>query len=197
MNALTLRVTDVPVTQNLFPPPGVEPALGRSFTADECRQRADAPQAVLLRPLAAAVRFRPSVVGSKLIFNNRAVTVAGVLPASFDFAALFAPGTSVDIFIPWPLTDETNRRGNTMTIIGRLKPGATVENARPEFALLAKQKEIQHPERNGVVPRLTPLDQGINGRVRLALLVLSGAVGVVMLIVCANLQPEDRTCLPS
>ena len=84
------------------------------------------------------------------MFNNRAVTIAGVLPASFDFAALFAPGTPVDIFVPWPLTDETNRRGNTMTIIGRLKPGASVENARPEFTLLAKQMEIQHPERNPV-----------------------------------------------
>jgi predicted permease len=123
-----------------------------------------------------------------LIFNNRAVTVAGVLPASFDFAALFAPGTPVDIFIPWPLTDETNRFGNTMTMIGRLKPGASVENARPEFTLLAKQMEIQHPERNPVVPRLTPLDQHINGRVRPALLVLACAVGVVMLIVCANLS---------
>jgi len=184
------RVTGVPVTQNLFSLLGVEPALGRSFTAEECRQRAYAPQAVLLsygfwqRRLASD----PSVVGSKLIFNNRAVTVAGVLPASFDFAALFAPGTPVDIFIPWPLTDETNRRGNTMTIIGRLNPGASVENARPEFTLLAKQMEVQHPERNPVVPRLTPLDQRINGRVRPALLVLACAVGVVMLIVCANLS---------
>jgi predicted permease len=124
------------------------------------------------------------------MFNNRAVTVAGVLPAAFDFAALFAPGTPVDIFIPWPLTEETNRRGNTMTIIGRLKPGASVENARPEFIQLAKQMEIQHPspERNPVVPRLTPLDQRINGRVRPALMVLACAVGVVMLIVCANLS---------
>ncbi len=48
--------------------------------------------------------------------------------------------------------------------------------------------EIQHPERNPVVPRLTPLDQRINGRVRPALLVLACAVGVVMLIVCANLS---------
>jgi predicted permease len=184
------RVTGVPVTQNLFSLLGVEPALGRSFTADECRQRANVPQAVLLSYGFWQRRFAsdPSVVGSKLIFNNRAVTVAGVLPASFDFAALFAPGTPVDIFIPWPLTDETNRRGNTMTIVGRLRPGASVENARPEFTLLAKQMEIQHPERNPVVPRLTPLDQRINGRVRPALLVLACAVGVVMLIVCANLS---------
>jgi predicted permease len=184
------RVTGVSVTQNLFPLLGVDPVLGRSFTEDECRQRANVPQAVLLSYGFWQRRFAsdPSVVGSKLMFNNRAVTVAGVLPASFDFAALFAPGTPVDIFIPWPLTEETNRRGNTMTIIGRLKPGASIENARPEFTLLAKQMEIQHPERNPVVPRLTPLDRRINGRVRPALLVLACAVGVVMLIVCANLS---------
>jgi predicted permease len=184
------RVTGVPVTQNLFPLLGVEPALGRSFTADECQQKTYAPQAVLLSHGFWQRRFAsdPTVVGSKLMFNNRPVTVVGVLPASFDFAALFAPGTPVDIFIPWPLTDETNRRGNTMSIIGRLKPGATVQGAQPEFTLLAKQMEIQHPERNPVVPRLTPLDQRINGRVRPALLVLACAVGVVMLIVCANLS---------
>jgi predicted permease len=186
------RVTGVPVTQNLFSLLGVEPVLGRSFTADECRQQAGAPPAVILSHGFWQRRFAsdPSVVGRKLTFNNRAVTVAGVMPASFDFTALFAPGTPVDIFIPWPLTDATNRQGNTMTIIGRLKPGASVENARPEFTLLAKQMEIQHPppERNPVVPRLTPLDQRINGRVRPALLVLACAVGVVMLIVCANLS---------
>ena len=75
-----------------------------------------------------------------------------------------------------------------MKMVGRLRPGATVENAQPEFTLLAKQMEIQHPERNPVVPRLTPLDQHVNGRVRPALLVLACAVGVVMLIVCANLS---------
>ena len=44
------------------------------------------------------------MVGRKLTLNNQPVTVVGVLPASFDFASVFAPGTSVDIFIPWPLT---------------------------------------------------------------------------------------------
>jgi predicted permease len=184
------RLTGVPVTQNFFPLLGVEPALGRSFTADECQQRAYAPPAAILSYGFWQRRFAsdPSVVGRKLTFNNRPVTVVGVLPASFDFAALFAPGTPVDIFIPWPLTAETNRRGNTMTIVGRLKPGATVEAARPEFTLLAKQMEIQHPERNPMDPRLIPLEQRINGRVRPALLVLACAVGVVMLIVCANLS---------
>jgi len=184
------RVTGVPVSQNFFPLLSVEPMLGRSFTAEECEQKAFAPPAALLSYNFWRNRFAsdPSVVGKKLTFNNRPVIVAGVLPASFDFAALFAPGTPIDIFIPWPLTDETNRRGNTMSIIGRLKPGAMVEGARPEFTQLAKQIALQHPERNPVVPRLTPLEQRINGRVRPALLVLACAVGVVMLIVCANLS---------
>jgi predicted permease len=184
------RVTGVQVTQNFFPLLGVDPAFGRSFTAEESQQRAHAPPAVLLSYGFWQRRFAsdPSVVGSKLTFNNRPVTVVGVLPASFDFAAIFAPGTPVDIFIPWPLTAETNRRGNTMKIIGRLKPGATVQGAGAEFPLLASQLNSQHPERNPISPTLVPLEQRINGRVRPALLVLACAVGVVMLIVCANLS---------
>lgn len=184
------RVTGVPVTQNLFPLLGVEPALGRSFTAEECQQRYSALPAVLLSHDFWSRRFAadPSVVGRKLTFNNRPVTVVGVLPASFDFAALFAPGTPVDIFLPFPLTAETNQWGNTMKMIGSRLPGVTVESARAEFTLLAKQLGIQHPERNGIVPRLMPLEERINGPVRPALLVLLCAVGVVMLIVCANLS---------
>jgi predicted permease len=186
------RLTGVPVTENFFSLLGVEPALGRGFTADECRERVNAPRAVLLSHGFWQRRFAsdPSVVGRALTFNNRPVTVVGLLPASFDFAALFAPGAEVDIFIPWPLTDETNRRGNTMAVIGRLNRGATVQGAQAEFTLLARQIQSEHPvpERNPVDPRLVPLEQRINGRVRPALIVLACAVGVVMLIVCANLS---------
>ena len=55
----------------------------------------------------------PNVVGRKLILNNMPAIVVGVLPASFDFASVFAPGTPIDIFIPWPLTDKTKPQGNT------------------------------------------------------------------------------------
>jgi predicted permease len=112
----------------------------------------------------------------------------GVLPSSFDFASVFAPGAPVDIFIPWPLTDKTKPQGNTMTIVGRLKPGATVRGAQAEFTVLAKQLESRHPERNYIIPRLVPLEQHVSGGVRPALFVLACAVGAVMLIVCANLS---------
>ena len=75
-----------------------------------------------------------------------------------------------------------------MKVIGRLKPGATVRSAQAELTMLGKQLESQHPERNPIDPRLAPLAQHVSGAVSPALFVLACAVGVVMLIVCANLS---------
>ncbi|HEU5023274.1 MAG TPA: ABC transporter permease, partial [Bryobacteraceae bacterium] len=130
----------------------------------------------------------PAVIGRTLALNNKPVTVIGVLPQSFDFASLFAPGQTVDLFLPWPLTNETDHFGNTMSVIGRLAPGATIQNAQAEFTVIGQQLGIEHPERNGVRPKLSALQQHISGRVSPALMVLLCAVGVVMLIVCANLS---------
>jgi len=184
------RLTSVPVTQNFFTLLGVQPAIGRSFTVEECQGRFSTPPAALLSHGFWQRRFAsdPAVVGRKLTLNNKPVMVVGVLPASFDFASVFAPGTPVDLFIPWPLTDETNRHGNTMKTIGRLRPGATAQSAQAEFTLLAKQIGSQHPEWNGIMPRLSPLNRHVSGRVSPALMILACAVGVLMLIVCANLS---------
>jgi putative ABC transport system permease protein len=184
------RLTSAPVTQNFFTLLGVQPLIGRSFTAEECQGRFDTPPAALLSHGFWQRRFAsdPAVVGRKLALNSKPVVVVGVLPASFDFASVFAPGTPVDVFIPWPLTDETNRHGNTMRVLGRLRPGATARSAQAEFTLLAKQLESQHPERNPVNPKLSPLRRHVSGRVTPALIVLACAVGIVMLIVCANLS---------
>jgi predicted permease len=184
------RLTSVPVTGNFFAVLGVQPAIGRSFTAAECQGRYSAPPAMLLSYSFWRRRFAadPNVVGRKLTLNNNPVTVVGVLPASFDFGSVFAPGTLIDIFVPWPLTDKTKPQGNTMKIVGRLKPGATVRGAQAELTMLGKQLESRHPERNYIAPLLVPLAQRVSGGVRPALFVLACAVGVVMLIVCANLS---------
>jgi predicted permease len=188
----TERLTSARVTQNFFPLLGVQPTVGRSFAIEECQGRVSTPPAVLLSYGFWRRRFAadPAVVGRKLTLNSNPVMVVGVLPASFDFASIFAPGTPVDVFVPWPLTDETNRFGNTTQGIGRLRPGATVQSAQAEFTLLAKQLESEHPtpERNPVRPRLSPLNRHVSGRVSPALIVLACAVGVVMLIVCTNLS---------
>jgi predicted permease len=184
------RLTSVPVTENFFGVLGVQPAIGRSFTAAECQGRYSAPPAMLLSYSFWQRRFAsdPNVVGRKLTLNNRPAAVVGVLPTSFDFGSVFAPGTPIDIFVPWPLTDQTKPFGNTMRVIGRLRPGVTAQSAQAEFTTLAKQLESQHPERNGITPVLEPLAQRVSGPVSPALFVLACAVGVVMLIVCANLS---------
>ena len=75
-----------------------------------------------------------------------------------------------------------------MAIIGRLKPGIGIGSAQAELKILAEQITRAHPERNDFEGRLTPLAEHVSGRIRPALLVLACAVGVVMLIVCANLS---------
>jgi predicted permease len=184
------RLTSVPVTGNFFGLLGVQPAIGRSFTTEECRGRYAAPPAMLLSYSFWRRRFNsdPHVVDRRLTLNNRPVTVVGVLPASFDFGSVFAPGTQIDVFVPWPLADKAKPTGNTMKIIGRLKPGATVPGAQAELTMLGKQLTSQYPERNPIFPSLLPLEQHVSGPVSPALFVLACAVGVVMLIVCANLS---------
>jgi len=184
------RITGVPVTGNLFALLRVEPAIGRWFTKEECEGKYSAPPAVILSNSFWRTRFAsdPDVVGHALTLDGRPVTVVGVLPASFDFASVFAPGTPVDAFIPWPLADKTKPQGNTMAVVGRLKPSVSISSAQAELTTLARQLESQHPERNGIKPRLVPLEKRVSGQTRPALVVLMCALGVVMLIVCANLS---------
>jgi predicted permease len=182
------RLSGVPVSGNFFQLLGIQPQLGRLFTAEECKWHG--PKAVLLSHGLWARRFGsdPAIVGRTLTINDDPVTVAGVLPASFDLASVFAPGSHFDLYFPFPLTDETNRQGNTMAIIGRLKPGVAIGSAQAELKILAGQIVRAHPERNDFEGKITPLAEHVSGRVRPALLVLACAVGVVMLIVCANLS---------
>ena len=182
------RLSSVPVSCNFFPVLGVEPELGRQFTGEECKWHG--PKAVLLSHGFWERRFASdrSIVGRPLTLDNEPVMVAGVLPASFDFSSIFAPGSHIDLFAPFPLTAETNRWGNTMAIVGRLKPGVEIGSARAEIKIVADRITRAHPERNSFEGHVTPLADHVSGRMRLALMVLGCAVGVVMLIVCANLS---------
>jgi predicted permease len=182
------RLSGVPVSENFFDLLGVQPQLGRTFTAQESAW--NGPKAVLLSHGLWTRRFGsdPAIVGTSLTLNDEPHTVVGVLPESFDFASVFAPGSRFDLYFPFPLSPETNRWGNTMAMIGRLKPGVTAAAAQAETRLIAAQITREHPERNSFEGFVKPLADQVNGRMRLALWVLAGAVGVVMLIVCANLS---------
>ncbi|HKW56080.1 MAG TPA: ABC transporter permease [Candidatus Acidoferrum sp.] len=182
------RLTSVPVTQNFFPLLGVEPQVGRQFSAEECVW--NGPRVAMLSNSLWRRKFAadPSIVGKALKFDGGPVTVVGVLPASVDFGTIFAPGTTVDMYEPFPLTPETNRWGNTLAIVGRLEPGATMGQAQAEAAILGPQLQRENPKLNEFDPKLSMLAAHVSGRLRPALVVLACAVGVVMLIVCANLS---------
>jgi predicted permease len=182
------RFTNVPVTQNFFSMLGVQPVLGREFTPDEASD--NGPHAVMLSYGLWQRRFNgdPRIIGQAINIDGALSTVVGVVPESFDFGDIFAPGTHVDLFTPFPLTDRTNRWGNTIAIVGRLKPGVTLAAAQAETKVLGSALQHDHPERNGFTPELSYLSQHVSGRIRPALVLLACAVGVVMLIVCANLS---------
>jgi predicted permease len=182
------RLSGVPVSENFFEVLGVKPWLGRSFNAQESAW--NGPKAVMLTHGLWLRRFNgdPTIVGRAVVINDEPHTVVGVLPASFDFASVFAPGSRFDVYFPFPLSPETNRWGNTMAMIGRLKPGVTAAQAHAEVTALAPQMRREHPERNNFTGLVRPLADKISGNVRLAVIVLAGAVGMVMLIVCANLS---------
>ena len=182
------RLTGAPVSENFFRLLGVRPQLGRLFTTEECRW--NGPQAVLLSHRLWERRFAsdPTIVGRAITLNDAPVTVVGVLPASFDFATVFAPGGRIDLYRPFPLSEETNGWGNTLSLIGRLKSGVTVEAARAEVKMIAERSNRDHPGRNTFLPMVSMLRKHVSGQFRSAMFVLACAVGLVMMIVCANLS---------
>jgi predicted permease len=183
------RLSGVPVSDNFFDVLGVRPALGRTFNREECNW--NGPKAVLLAHGFWERRFNSdaSIIGTALTINNEPHAVIGVLPASFDFGSVFAPGSHFDLYFPFPLAEQTNRWGNTMAMIGRLKPGVTAEAAHAEVRTIAAQLTAEtRGRRNAFEGNVKPLRDQVSGRIRLAVWVLAGAVGMVMLIVCANLS---------
>ncbi|HEY3744123.1 MAG TPA: ABC transporter permease [Bryobacteraceae bacterium] len=183
------RLSGVSVTQNFFNVLGIAPELGRGFTDEE--SKFNGARAVILSHPFWQRRFDadPQVIGRKIILNDVPVTVVGVMPESFDFGAIFAPGRHFELLAPFPLSPETNRQGNTMALVARLSPGATIQSAQAELTILGKQLTAAHRrDRNDFGGFVSPLVEHVSGRVKPALVVLACAVGVVMLIVCANLS---------
>ena len=182
--------TGIGITPNFFQVLGVDPLMGRLFRQNESLPNAG--QVVLLSYPMWQRQFHadPSVLGRTVDFNGRSFTVVGVLPRSFDFGAVFAPGTKVDLFVPIDFQG-TRVDGNTITLIGRLKPGVTVAQARSEARILFPKLDamVDHPEYTPNYKAYpTPLKEYVSGKLHRSLIVLWSAVGLVLLIVCVNLS---------
>ena len=190
-----VTITEIDVIGNFFQVLGVKPQLGRLFTPEEARGAAmGLPHFVILSNTWWKRQFNAdrNIVGRTLDLNGSQATVVGVLPDSFDFGAVFSPGARVDVFAPLNL-DEARNWGNIITLLGRLKPDVSVEQARAEAAVLAPRiyQNAKHPEtlgvyRDNIFP--VPLKEHVSGKVRRSLIVLWSAVGMILLIACVNLS---------
>jgi predicted permease len=183
------RVAAARVSANFFSTLGVQPALGRDFTRDD-----DNPTAVRVAILSHSLWRRrfggsPSVVGSRITLNSEDYTVVGIMPAGFGSPAVFGPALVPDLWTPLRFSEERTQRGTGyMFVLARLRPDVPLATAQAEMGTLSKQFEAaQPPVYGGKLLTLVTLHQQVVGRVRRILLVLWGAVGCVLLIVCTNL----------
>ena len=177
------------VSSNLFQVLGIAPMLGRDFRWDE--EHAGNRAIMLSYPLWLS-RFggRRDVVGQQIKLDGEPYTVAGVMPKGF----LFPAETSVEAWTSIATDAEgkdpsTRQRGQDgLEVIGRLKPGVTVEQAKADLSSVARGLAVQYPDSNKwyTTAAVTPELEYLVGKTRSALEVLFGAVGLLLLIACVN-----------
>jgi putative ABC transport system permease protein len=194
---LTLTGADEPsivnaaaVTPEIFPLLNAKPLAGRTLLPEDGKQGA-APVAVLNENLwRSHFGSNPTLIGQSITLDKRSFTVVGILPASFRYPD-GAPRQDVWISVAQdplfgPLISQPGAR--LVVGIGRLKPGVSVTQAQAEMDTLGARFAKDFPAQDsGFTIRIEPYRQAVVGNVKSALLILLGAVGLLLLIACANI----------
>jgi putative ABC transport system permease protein len=179
-----VRLRSARVTANFFTVLGVTPALGRAFLPEE--DTYGSHQVVVLSDALWRRQFgaNPGIVGQSILLNGTAYRVVGVAPPEMT------QPQGVDLWSPLafnPAERPPSRRGDFLFVIGRLKDGVTVAQAKTEMQSIMSRLEREYPGTNqGWSADVVPLHDELVGPVRPALLIFAGAVGLVLLIACAN-----------
>jgi putative ABC transport system permease protein len=176
-------VSVISTQANFFHVLGVSPQIGRAFAAGEDRKGAD--RIVLLGHAFWKTHFagRPEALGKTLELNSNPYTIIGVMPAWFR-----GPGQA-DLWVPLDMSLENiGRRGShSWRGIGRIKAGVTLEQARADLRAIAERLEKQFPDSNRNVDAVViPMREWLVGGFGDQLWIMFGAVGLVLLIACAN-----------
>ncbi|HKY26752.1 MAG TPA: ABC transporter permease [Pyrinomonadaceae bacterium] len=164
---------------------GVKPLLGRDFVDEDDRQGAT-PTVILSYGLWNR-RFAgdPNIIDKQITLNNQSYTVVGVTSQTFQYG-----GVDAEVTIPIGLSAErfkTRGADPGITAVARLHPSMSLQQAETELNAIYARMEQQYPASNtGRRCYLTPLHESFVGNVRQPLLILLGAVGLVLLIACAN-----------
>ena len=178
------RVTAAFASADVFPMYGIAPQLGRVFTPEENQSGRDAVIVLsdgLWRRMFAGAR---DVVGRSLTVNGRPHAIIGVMPRAFD-----PTDSHEDLWIPsaYSPAQLAEHDEHFLTVVGRLKPGVSIDAAQREMDRVANQLSAEFPKTNKVSGvRVQALDAAIIGDYRVRLFVVLGAVLCVMLIACGN-----------
>jgi putative ABC transport system permease protein len=174
------------VTQNLFSVLGAHPALGRVFSPEEDRPGAARVVLISHRLWTGAFGGDIRIVGRQIYLNDEKYSVVGVLPRGFSY-----PRGEIDVWVPIKFTPEDLAKfgAHYLNVVGRLRPGITVQRANAELAVVLKQTVREHPDTNSVITRFfaEPLQDTYTRDIRRGLTVLLGAVAFILLIACANI----------
>jgi putative ABC transport system permease protein len=177
------RVSGSLVTSGFFSQLGAQPALGRAFLPEEHAPGGD--QAVVLSHAFWQRRFGgdEGALGRSLVVDGKSYQVVGVLGPRFHFLQ------DADLWLPMVL-DEANPPYTPgvryLVVSGRLRPGASLEEAQTEMSTIADRLSQERPTNTGWSARVVALRENLVGDLRLALVLLLAAVGFVLLIACAN-----------
>jgi putative ABC transport system permease protein len=177
----------VEITPEVFAVLGVPPMLGRGFTEEDARNEAD-HVVILTYPFwKSVVAGDPNIIGRKVSISAVPHTVIAVMPPGWKFPI---QDEHVDYVVPLPYGApiRNNRAAHFFGVVGRLKPGVSVQNAEVELSSIARRRSKQYPDTNlnFTSVAVVPLHPDVVGEVRPALIVLFGAVVLVLLIACAN-----------
>jgi predicted permease len=185
------RLAGAGVSWNFFSLLGIRLTLGRNFLPEE--DRPGQSRVAILSHGVWQERFAADgdIAGKQVTLNDNSYTVAGVLPADFQFASNasdFQARSQADIWVPLALDPQKLQRGtHPLSVIARLKPGVPLAQAQAELDVTAANMARLYPEDNrdkGIAA--VPLAEQVTATVRVALETLLGAVGLVLLIACAN-----------
>jgi putative ABC transport system permease protein len=176
------------ITPDVFEVLGVPPLLGRAFTKEDAKNEADRV-VVLTYPLwKSAFGSDPKIIGQKVTLSARPHTVIGVMPPGWKFPV---EDEHIDYALPLEYLGQQylgNRGSHFLTVVGRLKPGVGIKRAEAESTAIASRLSKEYPDTNlnFTGTAVVSLHSDVVGDVRPALMVLLGAVGLVLLIACAN-----------
>ena len=177
------------VTANLFPLLGVRPLLGRTFT--EAEGQAGGPLVVILSENLWRESFHsdPGILGQAVKINGQARTVVGVMPRSFRFPEELGPDLAKGVWMPLQPTPEMlkDRGYDFFNIVGELRPGVSVAQAQQELDAIAAHIPRKASE-SGVKFSISTYQEVLTGPVRPVLYALFAALGLVLLIACANVS---------